>query len=189
MKKIIVGCFALAVVLVACVNGKGEKGTHVDPDSLGVRDTIATLSPDGNDFMLLAGMDSCSFASFFKARVDGSGNVFCQFSGFEDENFQSCFSPDCPREEILLNTLEGQCCGIACMNEGNGVDPVLLLIMDDGHAERISLYDMSQGIRRTTARSEQKGIIGFDTQLSAEGEENNILAMLADSSQVDIEWK
>ena len=36
----------VAVTLTACVHGRVERGTRIDPDSIPPRDTVATLSPD-----------------------------------------------------------------------------------------------------------------------------------------------
>lgn len=178
----------LVFTLVACVNGKGEKGTLVNADSIPPRDTVATLSPDGNDFALIEGMGTCLFDPFFDARVEANGIVKCQFRGFDDELFVSVLSADCPRDEIVIENIEGRCCGIQCLVEGSGVDPVLFMIMDDGHVERISLYELSEGTRRATLRSEQKGVINFVVQSSPDGDGQDIMGLLADSSRVDLNW-
>ncbi len=178
----------LIPLLSACVNGQTEKGTPVNPDSLR-HDTVATLSPNGNDFMFLEGMGTCSFDSIFDARVDGSGIVRCLFHGFEAETFTRLLSTLCPREEITIQNLEGKCCGIKCMVEGNMQAPVLLMIMDDGHAERITLYELSEGKAQATMRSEQRGIVDFISQPSAEADGIGIYGLLADSSRIDLDWK
>ena len=36
----------VAVTLTACVHGRVERGTRIDPDKIPPRDTVATLSPD-----------------------------------------------------------------------------------------------------------------------------------------------
>lgn len=36
----------VAVTLTACVHGRVERGTRIDPDSIPPHDTVATLSPD-----------------------------------------------------------------------------------------------------------------------------------------------
>ena len=36
----------VAVTLTACVHGRVERGSRIDPDSIPPRDTVATLSPD-----------------------------------------------------------------------------------------------------------------------------------------------
>lgn len=176
--------------LSSCVNGKNEKGTVVNADSLAVPDTVATLNPNGDDKILIDGMGTCQFNDFFAARVE-NGVVKCQFHDFDNELFSSIFSENCPREEITVQNIEGSCCGIACIVEGGGVDPVLFMIMDDGHAERISLYDLSSGEQRAKMRSDQKGLVGFATDLILD--ENSdyeiVVGLRADSSHVQLKWE
>lgn len=181
-------CGMLLLLLSACVNGLNEKGTPVNPDSIR-HDTLATLSPNGDGFMLLDGMGTCHFDTLFDARVDGTGIVKCMFHGFEADKFKSLLSELCPREEITIENLEGRCCGIKCMAEGSAQAPLLLMILEDGHVERISLFELSEGKTQATHRSEQKGVVDFVQQISPEADGMGIYGLLADSSRIDLDWK
>lgn len=185
----LVAAMGLACSLTACVNGKGEKGTPVDPETLANRDTVSTLSPNSGDFIVAETMQSASFLDFFKAEVDETGVVTCCFSDFENENFYSIFSTDCPKDPIVIQNVQGRCRGVMILNEGGDVNPVLLMIMEDDHAEKISLYNLSEGRNKPTHRSAQGGITFFESEISAEYDVEGVVGIAIDGSHIDIDWE
>lgn len=181
--------FLLIVLQASCVNGIRETGTPVNPDSIPPRDSVSQLSPNGDDFMLIEGMNTCMYETFFEARVDEIGDVYFKFKDFDNERFATLFSVDCPRIEVQVENLEGRCCGVTCLNDVNGTDPILFMIMDDGHVERIMLSELSDGKTLPTMRSEQEGIISVSLGTNATGSGKTFYGMQADSSRVELMWQ
>lgn len=187
--KYILPILASALVMGSCVNGKVEKGTLVNVDTLSPRDSVSTVSANSNGFMIVENMQSASFNKFFKAEVDENGHVSCLFSNVDDPNFAGLFNAEkCPKEEISILNAEGRCCGIAILNEGGGVDPYLLMLMEDDHAERISLFDISEGMVRSTQRTAQEGIVKFDLGESTD-EGAPIVGVAIDGSKISLDWE
>lgn len=180
---------ACAGALSGCVNGKVEKGTPLNVSSVEPTDTVSTLTPGGEEFHVIEGMGTCSFANIFDARVE-NGVVKCLFHNFDEEMFKSTMAKHCTDEEFVVENIDGRCCGIKCIVEGGGIDPVLFMIADDGHAERVSLYNLSSGARKASQRSLQTGIVDFVTEY-VEDENSDyeiVVGMMVDSTRVQLRW-
>lgn len=187
MKKYVLFSF-LVLALMACTNGKTEKGTLVENDSL-VRDSVSTLT-EAELSGVVDSLRSVSFLQYFDATLSDDGAIKAQFHHIEDDEFTSLFSSEnCPTEMFEVETLEGRCTGIKVMTEGSGVDPVLFMIMDDGHVERVSLYELSQGKLKSVFRSSQTGIVDFAEKTTDGCDGTLIVGVKVDGSRVELDWK
>ncbi|MCQ2197085.1 MAG: hypothetical protein MJZ60_06160 [Bacteroidaceae bacterium] len=192
MKKsifVVILLTGVAMTLGSCVNGKDKTGKPVNTDTLSKRDTVATLLPNESYFFIAEKMQKASFQGFFQAEVDEKGIVSCHFDKFDDPMFSTFFDKEkCPREKICIENASGRCRGVAILNEGGGVDPYLLMLMEDDHAERIQLYDLSTGTTRSTQRTAQEGITQFDMGESTD-DGTPIVGVAIDGSKISLDWE
>lgn len=190
MKKIFYMAIA-AAVMMSCVNGKDSKGEHVDLDSLPAPDSVATLRPGSLDFMVAETMQTASYDKFFDVVVTDDGVVKCVFKNQKDNHFSMIFNAaDCPSDTIVVKGSVGRCRGVAVMNIGGGVNPALIMLMEDDHAERVSLYNLSDGYTTTTMRSTQGDITMFEQIDAGDNDEGSSIAGISiDGSKIDLDWE
>ncbi|MBQ0050180.1 MAG: hypothetical protein KBT12_08130 [Bacteroidales bacterium] len=176
--------------LLSCTNGKNPQGTPVDTDTLPAPETVATLDPNAKPDEASSMGRTASFLNFFQAEVNNEGMVECQFMNLDEETFSQIFNMDnCPTDKFALEA-SGRVKGICILNEGSSVDPVLFLLMEDNHAERVSLWELSCGKQKTIYRSADDGITMFEEYSDPNGEwEGNIVVGIdADGNRIELDW-
>lgn len=188
LASVAIGMLLSLHFLPSCVNGMDQHGSHVNPEQIGERDTVATLSPSGHDFFIREDMARAEFPPYFEATVDEKGHVQAQFKPTADSTFTRYFAADCPSQPLTIQPQQGRCVGIYCDREGTlEQGPMLVMLMDDTHAESISLRSLSEGIVQSPLRSLQDGLIGFIKQ-SHEGL-STLYGIQLDSTKVAITWQ
>lgn len=205
-KKFLILIPVLGITMVACKDTKsGDKEklsvedtlTNKQVKDLGKNDTsipdenrLATIDPVKDGFIVAETLKTASFMDYFKAEVDDEGYVTCQFSNIDDEQFGGIFNEEnCPSTPIHITNAKGRCRGVFVLNYGGGVDPVLLMLMEDDHVERVSLYALSCGTTKTEYRTTNGGIT-----MLGQGEESDfggapIIGYDSEGNEVDLNWE
>lgn len=177
-----------AGILAACVNGKDERGMALNPNSLPAPDTVATLYPGVEDFMVNGAMCQAAYRDFFLVKVDGGGVVTCYFRNTDTEAFRRLFKTEASMTDTLVVTgSHGRCRGVAVAAMEPHRTPMLLLLMEDDHAERLSLYDLYNGRTATVQRTAQGNITRFKEVPS--DSVRSVIGLAIDGSRIELDWE